>query len=148
MLVASDAVGMGLNLNINRIVFASMSKYDGGDGHSAGGGVEDTLLANKGITNHVSNVTKFEAEFEACTAELVELFKQRRPVAVAGSALQGPEGRQPMQLLAGNAGVDARRRRLLLGQESELVVPSEPRYARRVVRRGRFSRVVFARRAA
>lgn len=29
VLVASDAVGMGLNLNIHRVVFASMSKYDG-----------------------------------------------------------------------------------------------------------------------
>ena len=29
VLVASDAVGMGLNLNIRRIVFASLSKFDG-----------------------------------------------------------------------------------------------------------------------
>jgi ATP-dependent RNA helicase SUPV3L1/SUV3 len=29
VLVASDAVGMGLNLNIQRIVFAAMSKFDG-----------------------------------------------------------------------------------------------------------------------
>ena len=29
VLVASDAVGMGLNLNINRIIFASMTKFDG-----------------------------------------------------------------------------------------------------------------------
>lgn len=29
VLVASDAVGMGLNLNIQRVIFASMQKYDG-----------------------------------------------------------------------------------------------------------------------
>lgn len=29
VLVASDAIGMGLNLNIRRIVFATMSKFDG-----------------------------------------------------------------------------------------------------------------------
>lgn len=29
MLVASDAVGMGLNLCIRRIVFSSMEKFDG-----------------------------------------------------------------------------------------------------------------------
>ena len=29
MLVASDAVGMGLNLNVRRIVFAALSKFDG-----------------------------------------------------------------------------------------------------------------------
>ena len=29
VLVASDAVGMGLNLNISRVIFASLSKYDG-----------------------------------------------------------------------------------------------------------------------
>lgn len=30
ILVASDAVGMGLNLNIRRIIFHSVTKYDGG----------------------------------------------------------------------------------------------------------------------
>lgn len=29
ILVASDAVGMGLNLNIRRIIFHSVTKYDG-----------------------------------------------------------------------------------------------------------------------
>lgn len=29
VLVASDAVGMGLNLNIRRIVFSTLEKYDG-----------------------------------------------------------------------------------------------------------------------
>jgi len=29
ILVASDAVGMGLNLNIRRLVFTTMSKFDG-----------------------------------------------------------------------------------------------------------------------
>lgn len=29
VLVASDAIGMGLNLNISRIVFATMKKFDG-----------------------------------------------------------------------------------------------------------------------
>ena len=29
MLAASDAVGMGLNLNIRRVIFYSLSKYDG-----------------------------------------------------------------------------------------------------------------------
>jgi ATP-dependent RNA helicase SUPV3L1/SUV3 len=29
VLVASDAVGMGLNLNIKRVVFATMRKFDG-----------------------------------------------------------------------------------------------------------------------
>jgi ATP-dependent RNA helicase SUPV3L1/SUV3 len=29
VLVASDAIGMGLNLNIQRVVFASLAKYDG-----------------------------------------------------------------------------------------------------------------------
>jgi ATP-dependent RNA helicase SUPV3L1/SUV3 len=29
VLVASDAVGMGLNLNIRRVVFAAMHKFDG-----------------------------------------------------------------------------------------------------------------------
>lgn len=29
VLVASDAVGMGLNLKINRVVFSGISKYDG-----------------------------------------------------------------------------------------------------------------------
>ena len=29
VLVASDAVGMGLNLNIKRIVFSSVTKFDG-----------------------------------------------------------------------------------------------------------------------
>lgn len=29
ILVASDAVGMGLNLNISRIIFSSLEKFDG-----------------------------------------------------------------------------------------------------------------------
>lgn len=29
VLVASDAIGMGLNLNISRIIFASLQKFDG-----------------------------------------------------------------------------------------------------------------------
>lgn len=29
VLVASDAIGMGLNLAIQRVIFSSMSKYDG-----------------------------------------------------------------------------------------------------------------------
>ena len=29
VLVASDAVGMGLNLNISRIIFSTMTKFDG-----------------------------------------------------------------------------------------------------------------------
>lgn len=29
VLVASDAIGMGLNLNISRIIFATMKKFDG-----------------------------------------------------------------------------------------------------------------------
>ena len=29
VLVASDAIGMGLNLNIHRVVFASLTKFDG-----------------------------------------------------------------------------------------------------------------------
>jgi hypothetical protein len=29
VLVASDAIGMGLNLNISRIIFSTMMKYDG-----------------------------------------------------------------------------------------------------------------------
>lgn len=28
-LVASDAIGMGLNLNISRIIFSTMQKFDG-----------------------------------------------------------------------------------------------------------------------
>lgn len=32
MLVASDAIGMGLNLNIRRVVFSSMYKFDGASG--------------------------------------------------------------------------------------------------------------------
>lgn len=31
MLVASDAVGMGLNLNIRRIVFETLEKFDGSE---------------------------------------------------------------------------------------------------------------------
>lgn len=29
VLVASDAIGMGLNLNISRIIFSTMEKFDG-----------------------------------------------------------------------------------------------------------------------
>jgi len=29
VLVASDAIGMGLNLNISRIIFSTMQKFDG-----------------------------------------------------------------------------------------------------------------------
>lgn len=29
VLVASDAIGMGLNLNISRIIFSTMKKFDG-----------------------------------------------------------------------------------------------------------------------
>lgn len=29
VLVASDAIGMGLNLNISRIIFSTMTKFDG-----------------------------------------------------------------------------------------------------------------------
>lgn len=29
VLVASDAIGMGLNLNISRIIFSEMEKFDG-----------------------------------------------------------------------------------------------------------------------
>ena len=29
VLVASDAIGMGLNLNISRIIFSTMRKFDG-----------------------------------------------------------------------------------------------------------------------
>jgi hypothetical protein len=29
ILVASDAIGMGLNLNIRRVIFTSLSKFDG-----------------------------------------------------------------------------------------------------------------------
>ena len=29
VLVASDAIGMGLNLNISRIIFSTMMKFDG-----------------------------------------------------------------------------------------------------------------------
>jgi ATP-dependent RNA helicase SUPV3L1/SUV3 len=29
VLVASDAIGMGLNLNISRIIFSAMKKFDG-----------------------------------------------------------------------------------------------------------------------
>lgn len=29
ILIASDAIGMGLNLNIKRIVFSSLEKFDG-----------------------------------------------------------------------------------------------------------------------
>lgn len=29
VLVASDAIGMGLNLNISRIIFSAMEKFDG-----------------------------------------------------------------------------------------------------------------------
>jgi ATP-dependent RNA helicase SUPV3L1/SUV3 len=29
ILVASDAVGMGLNLNIRRIIFSTLEKFDG-----------------------------------------------------------------------------------------------------------------------
>jgi hypothetical protein len=29
VLVASDAIGMGLNLNIRRVIFTAMRKYDG-----------------------------------------------------------------------------------------------------------------------
>ncbi|KAJ0399188.1 hypothetical protein P43SY_004351 [Pythium insidiosum] len=35
ILVASDAVGMGLNLNIGRVVFSSVKKYNGGGGGMA-----------------------------------------------------------------------------------------------------------------
>ena len=34
VLVASDAVGMGLNLNIRRVIFHSLSKFDGRSGAS------------------------------------------------------------------------------------------------------------------
>lgn len=29
VLVASDAIGMGLNLNIRRVIFSSLTKFDG-----------------------------------------------------------------------------------------------------------------------
>lgn len=32
-MVASDAVGMGLNLNIRRIIFHTLEKYNGQDMH-------------------------------------------------------------------------------------------------------------------
>jgi ATP-dependent RNA helicase SUPV3L1/SUV3 len=31
VLIASDAIGMGLNLNIGRLIFSTLSKYDGKD---------------------------------------------------------------------------------------------------------------------
>jgi ATP-dependent RNA helicase SUPV3L1/SUV3 len=31
VLVASDAIGMGLNLNISRIIFSTLQKYDGSE---------------------------------------------------------------------------------------------------------------------
>ncbi|RVX22369.1 DExH-box ATP-dependent RNA helicase DExH16, mitochondrial [Vitis vinifera] len=32
VLVASDAIGMGLNLNISRIIFSTLKKFDGNRG--------------------------------------------------------------------------------------------------------------------
>lgn len=44
VLVASDAVGMGLNLNIRRIIFHSLRKFEGGCGLSECGCSEPVFL--------------------------------------------------------------------------------------------------------
>ena len=44
VLVASDAVGMGLNLNIRRVIFHSMLKYDGAQGPPSVAGYQGSHL--------------------------------------------------------------------------------------------------------
>lgn len=43
MLVASDAIGMGLNLSIGRVVFSTLTKFDGEDDRSLTGTPETCI---------------------------------------------------------------------------------------------------------
>jgi len=55
------------------------------------------------------------------------------PVPPTASAGDGSDKAVTIQLLRGNGGGDMRRRRLTLHEEADVVLPSEPRYSRRVV---------------
>ena len=64
------------------VSLGSMAKTDGGAGHSSGGGErEEQLIAQMGLTNYSSNVNNYEAEFEACTAEIIGLYKAGKLVS-------------------------------------------------------------------
>jgi NADPH-dependent curcumin reductase CurA len=65
------------------LTLGSMSKYDGGGGHSLGSSDEReaALIAEKGLSAHQGNVNKYEDEFEACTSEILGLYKQGKLVS-------------------------------------------------------------------
>lgn len=71
VLVASDAVGMGLNLSIKRIVFASMSKFDGYEVASL------SVSATKQIAGRAGRYSTAEGELEGLVTTL-----QRRDMAL------------------------------------------------------------------
>ena len=86
-----DMVGGELRLGVMEqmkpggvvLTLGSMAKYDGGGGHSQASGDEReaALIADKGLVAHQGAVGKYEDEFEACTAELVGLYKEGKLVS-------------------------------------------------------------------
>eukprot|EP01114_Cavostelium_apophysatum_P021683 TRINITY_DN7635_c0_g1_i1.p1 TRINITY_DN7635_c0_g1~~TRINITY_DN7635_c0_g1_i1.p1 ORF type:complete len:557 (+),score=152.89 TRINITY_DN7635_c0_g1_i1:1247-2917(+) len=85
VLVASDAIGMGLNLNIRRILFSSMAKFDGKD---------DRLLHPLEVRQIAGRAGRFSGKFPKGEAHCLNsddsnvmisaLNKQVQPIKAAG----------------------------------------------------------------
>jgi ATP-dependent RNA helicase SUPV3L1/SUV3 len=77
ILVASDAIGMGLNLNIRRIVFSSLSKFDG---------TKTRPLNNR----EVSQIAGRAGRFKSIYPEGYVSYIKQRPVVDIQDALSTP----------------------------------------------------------
>lgn len=60
MLVASDAIGMGLNLNIRRIIFQTLFKFTGGDEVTVSTSAIKQIAGRAGRHNSAYSQVNFE----------------------------------------------------------------------------------------